>query len=440
MSIPEAFQGPLGRRFEYVRHVGQGGMAEVYLAIDRFHQREVALKVVRSASPAILEERTKVEALWVNEMRLAGRVNHPYILDVYEAGTEGDLSFLVMEYMPGGTLKEHAQPHTLLPIPRVADIIFKICHALEYANTEGLLHRDIKPANVLLSGDGTPKVSDFGAVYLTGTDETQVIGVGTLPFMPPEHFEGAEPHVQSDIYAVGVMAYNLLTGAWPHKGDSQAEMIYDKLHGEPIPIEVRRPDVPAGLRAAIYRAMHRDRRARYQSWKVFRQVLSATFPEIRDDNSAAYESEKFETLRGLPFFAGFSETELWEAVRMGTRRHFEPKTEVIAEGSADNTVYVVQSGELEVVHRGVRIGRIQAGEGFGEIAFIEGSERPRSASVRSVIPTYVIAFPADSLKTGSPGLQAAFGRAIVGLLVRRLISSNDRYVAAVKATKAHEKQ
>ena len=153
--------------------------------------------------PRSQEERTKVEALWVNEMRLAGRLNHPYILEVYEAGTEGDLSFLVMEYLPGGTLKSHAEPHTLLPIPRVADIIFKVCHALEYANTEGLLHRDIKPANVLLAADGTPKVSDFGAVYLTGSDETQVIGVGTLPFMPPEHFEGAAPHVQSDIYAVG---------------------------------------------------------------------------------------------------------------------------------------------------------------------------------------------------------------------------------------------
>lgn len=441
MVVPEIFRGPLGRRFEFVRHVGQGGMAEVYLAIDRFRQREVALKIVRSNSPAIDEERTKVEALWVNEMRLAGRLKHPYILEVYEAGNEGEASFLVMEYLPGGTLKDHAEPHTLLPIPRVADIIFKVCHALEYANTEGLLHRDIKPANVLLAADGTPKVSDFGAVFLTGSDETQVIGVGTLPFMPPEHFEGAAPHVQSDIYAVGVMAYNLLTGAWPHKGTNQAEMIYDKMHNDPIPLETRRPDVPAGLRAAIYRAMHRDRRVRYQSWKVFREVLSATFPDIRDDSTAAYESEKFETLRRLPFFAQFSETELWEAVRMGERRHFEPKTEVIAEGSTDNTVYVVQSGELEVVHRGVRIGRIQAGEGFGEFAFIEGSDRPRSASVRSVIPTYVIAFPANSLKKASSGLQGAFARAIVGLLVRRLISSNDRYVAAVKATsKTAEKQ
>jgi tRNA A-37 threonylcarbamoyl transferase component Bud32 len=440
-AVPEVFRGPLGRRFEFVRHIGQGGMAEVYLCMDRFHQREVALKIVRSNSPAMDEERTKVEALWVNEMRLAGRLKHPYILEVYEAGTEGEITFLVMEYLSGGTLKNHAEPHNLLPIPRVADIIFKVCHALEYANTEGLLHRDIKPANVLLAGDGTPKVSDFGAVYLTGTDETQVVGVGTLPFMPPEHFEGARPDVQNDIYAVGVMAYNLLTGSWPNQGTDQAAMIYDKLHNDPVPLESRRPEVPAGLRAAIYRAMHRDRRVRYQSWKVFREVLSATFPEIRDDSTAAYESERFETLRTVPFFARFTETELWEAVRIGVRRYYEPKAEVIEEGSSDTTVYVVQAGELEVIHRGVRVGRIQAGEGFGEMSYIEGTERPRSASVRTQIPTYLIAFPANALKSASHGLQAAFARAIVSLLVRRLIGSNDRYVAAVKTAKTSpEKQ
>ena len=431
MHAPDVFHGPLGRRFQFVRHLGTGGMAEVYLAIDRFRQREVALKTVRAA-PLPNEEAERIEQLWVNEMRLAGRLKHPYILEVYEAGTEGDISFLVMEYLPGGTLKDHAEPHTLLAIPRVADIIFKVCHALEYANTEGLLHRDIKPANVLLAADGTPKVSDFGAVYLTGSDETQVIGVGTLPFMPPEHFEGAEPSVQSDIYAVGVMAYNLLTGAYPYHATTQAAMIHEKLSGEPVPLETRRPDVPTGLRAAIYRAMHRDRRVRYQNWRVFREVLSATFPEIRDDSTASYESERFETLRGLAFFSSFSETELWEAVRMGERRHYEKDPEVIEEGSSDTTVYVVQSGELEVMHKGVRIGRIQAGEGFGEIAFIEGKDRPRSASVRTVIPTYLIAFPANSLKQASHGLQAAFGRAIVGLLVRRLVNSNDRYVAAIK--------
>lgn len=431
MAVPEAFSGALGRRFEFVRPLGQGGMAEVYLAKDRFHQREVALKVMRAIeNPS--EDQARIEHLWVNEMRLAGRLKHPYILEIYEAGHETDRSFLVMEYLSGGTLASHTQPMTLLEIPRVADIVFKVCHALEYANTEGLLHRDIKPANVLLASDGTPKVSDFGAVFLTGTDETQVIGVGTLPFMPPEHFEGAQPHVQADIYATGVMAYDLLTGHYPHRGETQSAMIYEKLHGEPVPLDERRKGVPQALRDAIDTSMHRDRKKRFHSWKEFRAALSAAFPQIREDKAISNESARFESLRHLPFFARFSETEMWEAVRLATRQTFEPGKEVIEEGADDRTVYVVESGELEVMHKGVRIGRVATGEGFGEIAFIEGTDRPRSASVRAVIPTQVVAFPAESLQKASGGLQAAFGRAIVKLLVRRLIYSNDRYVAAIR--------
>ena len=431
MAVPEAFSGALGRRFEFVRTLGQGGMAEVYLARDRFHEREVALKIMRAIENPT-EDQARIEQLWVNEMRLAGRLKHPYILEIYEAGHEADRSFLVMEYLTGGTLAGHTQPHTLLEIPRVADIVYKVCHALEYANTEGLLHRDVKPANVLLSGDGVPKVSDFGAVYITGSDETQVIGVGTLPFMPPEHFEGAEPHVQHDIYATGVMAYNLLTGHYPHRGDTQSAMIYEKLHGEPVPLLRRRQNVPAGLVEAIDRSMHRDRNQRFQTWKEFRAALSAAFPQIREDKAVSNESARFEALRQLPFFARFTETEMWEAVRLATRHTFEPGKEVIEEGADDQTVYVVESGELEVMHKGVRIGRVAAGEGFGEIAFIEGTDRPRSASVRAVIPTQVVAFPAETLERASGGLQAAFGRAIVKLLVQRLIHANDRYVAAIR--------
>jgi hypothetical protein len=421
----------LAQRFEYVRQLGQGGMAEVYLAIDRFSRREVAIKVVRMGSAAS-EERAQLEHLWVNEMRLAGRLKHPYILEIYEAGTDGDRNFLVMEFVNGGTLKAHTRPGSLLAIPRVADIVFKVCHALEYANTQGLLHRDIKPDNILLAEDGTPKVSDFGAAYLTNADTTQVIGVGTLPFMPPEHFEGAEPNVQHDIYATGVMAYLLLTGSYPHGGDSQATIIYEKLHGSPVPLELRRPQVPPALRTAVETAMHRDPKKRFATWSALREALSAAFPELGEVEGVG-ESARFEAMRHIPFFERFSETEVWEAVRISTVEEFPAGHEVITEGSEDSTVYVVESGELEVMRRGVRIGRVPTGEVFGEIAYIEGTERPRSASMRTVTPAVVIAFNPEALRNASGALQVAFARAMVRQLVQRLFKANDRYVAAVRA-------
>lgn len=410
-------------------------MAEVFLVKDRFSQKQVALKVVRAAGEAS-EERVQLEHLWVNEMRLAGRLKHPYILEVYEAGSDGDRTFLVMEYVQGGTLKRHSRADALLEIPQVADITFKVCHALEYANTQGLLHRDIKPDNVLLAGDGTPKVSDFGAAYLTTSDATQVIGVGTLPFMPPEHFEGAEPNVQHDIYAAGIMAYLLLTGAYPFKADNQASMIYEKLHGTPVPLARRRPQAPPALREAVETAMHRDPKVRFASWEAFRAALATAFPDLGETKGVG-ESARFEVMRRIPFFQQFSETELWEAVRISEVHEFPARHEVFTEGSDDTTVFVVEAGELEVMRRGVRIGRIPTGESFGEIAYIEGTERPRSASVRTVIPTVVSAFSPEALKGASSALQVAFGRAMVRQLVKRLFDSNDRLVAAVK-TRAGE--
>jgi len=405
-------------------------MAEVYLVVDRFHQRQVALKVVRTAG-APSEERVQLEHLWVNEMRLAGRLKHPYILEVYEAGTDEDRSFLVMELVSGGTLKAHTRQGNLLEMPKVADVVFKVCHALEYANTQGLLHRDVKPDNVLLAEDGTPKVSDFGASYLTTSDATQVIGVGTLPFMPPEHFEGAEPNVQHDIYATGVMMYNLLTGAYPHRGDSQATMIFEKLHGAPVPLESRRQNVPAALRDVVELAMHRDPRQRFASWQAFRDALSGAFPDLGETEGVG-ESARFEIMRRVPFFQHFSETELWEAVRIGVVHELPARHEVITEGTEDTTVFVVEAGELEVVRKGVRIGRVPTGESFGEIAYIEGTERPRSASVRTVTPAVVTTFAPAALREASQSLQVAFGRAMVRQLVKRLFDSNDRLVAAMK--------
>lgn len=233
------------------------------------------------------------------------------------------------------------------------------------------------------------------------------------------------------------MAYNLLSGAFPHKGDTRAELINEKLKGKPVPLGSRRQSLPAALVAAVEKAIHRDRPIRFASWQAFREPLAQAFPELIAQSATISESARFEELRHIAFFSRFTETQVREAVRIGKVRDLEGGTEVIAEGSDDTTLYVVESGELEVIHRGVRLGRIPTGEGFGEIAFIERTDRPRVASVKAVVPTKLIAFSADALKQASGALQAAFGRAIVSLLVKRLVYSNDRYVMAIrtKATK-----
>jgi serine/threonine protein kinase len=426
----------LGKRFQLVKPLGRGGMGEVYLVKDTFRDRKVALKVARLARDLPKtggDDVTKTERLWMNEMRLAGKLHHPYIVEIYEAGTAGDMGFLAMEYLDGGTLGTFTLPDKLLEVSKVADLIFKVTHALEYANTQGLLHRDIKPANILLAEDGTPKVTDFGSSYLLEDESTQVMDVGTLPYMPPEHFEGIEPNVQTDIYAVGVMAYVLLCGAYPHKGDDQSQVIYQKLQGTIVPLKSRRAGVPPGLEAAISKAIARDPKQRYASWHDFREDLAAAFPELGKVKHDTSESERFASYRKLTFFTGFSETELWEAVRLGKPIVCKDDEMICKEGDEDATIYIVETGELEAVRNNVRVGRIKTGEGFGEIAFVQETGHRRTVSVKAATEATLVAYPKEVLSQASGRLQAAFGRSFVRSLVSRLIDANNRYALLMKA-------
>ena len=424
----------IGERFTILDRLGEGAMGEVFLAHDKYNDRQVALKVARLAAEGDDAVDAKTEKLWFNEMRLAGRLNHPYIVGIYEASTVADRGFLIMEYVPGGTLKAFTAPGTLLEMHQVADIIFKICHALDYANTQGLLHRDIKPANILLTDDGTPKISDFGSCYLLDNESTQVLEVGTLAYMPPEQFTGAEPNVQTDIYSVGVMAYQLLTGAFPFAAASQAAMIYQKTYDEPFTLESRRADIPAALRFAVHRAIHKDPALRYSRWAEFREDLSLAFPEMAKVELQTSESARFARYNELAFFRGFSETELWEAVRLGLPRSYPAGKPIFLQGEADTTVYVLQDGELDVSVAGVKISRIAEGEGFGELAFIEGLDHRRTATVSTQRDSTVIAFEDAGLKMASGRLQAAFGKAFVRSLATRLVLADQRYVLAVGKT------
>jgi len=427
----------LGQRFELLELLGRGGMGEVFLVRDKFRERKVALKVAKLAQEKQTggDHGTKTERLWMNEMRLAGKLHHPNIVEIYEAGTAGDMGFLAMEYLPGGTLANFTTPDKLLDFRGVADVIYKLCHALEYANSQGLLHRDIKPANVILADDGSPKVTDFGSSYFLDDERTQVMDVGTLPFMTPEHFEGVQPNVQTDIYAVGAMAYLLLSGAYPQQASDQSQMIYQKLHGDIVPLSKRRPGIPPALEAAVLKAIARNPGQRYARWQEFRDDIAAAFPELSAVTHDTSESERFAAYRKLTFFTGFSETELWEAVRLGQTQACETGEVVCEEGEEDSTIYVVESGELEALQNGLRVGRIRTGEGFGEIAFVQETGHRRSVTVRAATSASLVFFTAETLREASGRLQAAFGRSFVRSLVQRLLDANQRYGALLKAKK-----
>jgi serine/threonine protein kinase len=415
-------------RFEIRRELGRGGMGEVHLAWDTYHQREVAVKLVKLAAMDDPDVGPRLRKMWVNETRLAGKLKHPYIVETYEAGVSGEHGYLVLEYVEGASLRNHVAHSQLLAFDAVVEILYKVCSALDYANTLGLLHRDIKPANVMLRADGMVKVTDFGTVYFTNSDETQVFDVGTLPFMPPEHFKRRPPTIQSDIYAVGVMAYQLLTGTLPFTAGSYDTMIRQKLKEDFTPIDVRRKDIPPELRFVVHRAIHKDVEVRFSNWTDFSDALAMAQPGLALPRETQFDSSRFKALKGIAFFSAFSDVELWETVHLSNWLHKEQDEIVFAEGETGRNIYVITSGGVVIEREGTELNRLGSGECFGEIAFLDEASQRRTASVRAAGSVVLLEIDADALRQSSVNLQAAFAHAFMRVMVQRIRHADRRYL------------
>ena len=417
-----------GYRFEIMRELGRGASAQVYLAFDAYAQREVALKITNPNLFSGEEDGVRNRKMWLNEARLAGKLRHPFIVQVFEAGSTDNHDYLVMEFMPGGTLKQFASYGKLLPVDRLVDILYKVCNALDYANKTGVLHRDIKPANILLGADGNVKVSDFGAAFLIGSEATQIETVGTLHYMAPEQFKKATPTIQTDIYSTGVMAYQLLTGRYPFESASHESLIYQKLHGEMTPLEQARADIPQSLRFAIHRAMHRDREVRYNSWKAFCDDLTASMPDLPKPEETLYDSSRFDFFRNLPFFSDFGDTEIWETVGMTSLFKCESGDCLVREGDEGSSMFIIASGEAKVTKGGVELGIMHSGDLFGEIAYIKEKQQTRSATVTASTTMEVVEIHGDALLNASAELQARFSKALLKILVARIENSDNKLI------------
>jgi CRP-like cAMP-binding protein/tRNA A-37 threonylcarbamoyl transferase component Bud32 len=419
-------------RFEIIRELGKGAAGEVHLAHDTFSQRDVALKFARLSAFNNPEEGLRNRKMWLNETRLAGKLQHPFIVQIYEAGNTDEFDYLVMEYVSGGTLHPFTSFDNLLPLDRLIDILYKICNALDYANKMGVLHRDIKPANVLLGENNAVKVSDFGAAFCTESEVTQVFNVGTLAYMPPEHFRKRPPSLQTDIYAVGVMAYQLLTGSLPFTAESHESLIFQKLCGddeEMVPLERRRQNIPPQLCAAVNRAMHRDTEVRYDSWREFCDDLAAALPHVDRPEEVQFDSSRFDILRNLAFFSDFLDTEVWETVGICRWQERGSGEALVQEGDAGTSFFIITSGEAAVLKKGAEVARMNTGDCFGEMVYIDETQVARSATVTAITPINVIEIEGESLRHASAGLQARFARTFMIIMVSRLKNSDRKLLS-----------
>ena len=419
-------------KYPILREIGSGATSRVYLARDPFADREVAIKVFLFDSHADPHSERMLHKAFVAEASLAGKLNHPHIVDILDAVVEPDHSYLVMEYVPGETLEAHADVGTLLPLNKVVEIIFKCIRALEYAFQHGVIHRDIKPGNILLSQYGETKVGDFGASFQQrlGHETTQITGVGSPAYMSPEQVRMEALTHQTDIYSLGVTMYRLLTGRLPYQASTQAALTYAILNAVPPCPATLRPDLPPLLDQIVMKAINRDPKERYKSWLDFGKDLSQAFVSLRLAGESISESEKFNKLREFPFFEDFNDVALWEMVRIASWKTVAAGTPLIREGEEGDSFYLLVDGEVKVTVSGKPLASLKPGACFGEILYFTERLQRRTTTVTTGSDATVIEFKADALRAATDACQVGFNKGCMRVLVDRLAQSDERITRA----------
>ncbi len=418
-------------KYPVIKEIGSGATSRVYLARDPFANRDVAIKVFLFAQDSDPQAERMTHKAFVTEASLAGKMNHPHIVDIFDAVVEPDYSYLVMEYVPGVTLEAHADVDSLLPLGKVVEIVFKCVRALEYAFQHGVIHRDIKPGNIMLSQSGETKVGDFGASFQQrhGQETTQITGVGSPAYMSPEQIRMETLTQQTDIYSLGVTMYRLLTGRLPYNASTHAGLTYAILNTPPPDIIRLRPDLPELLAKIVMKAIAKELKDRYPSWLEFGKDLSQAFTSLRLAGESVSDSAKFNQLRDMPFFQDFGDVALWETIRIGRWRQIDAGTVVIQEGDQGDrgeSVYLLVEGEVGVTLMGKGISTINPGGCFGEVLYFAGSSGKRTTTIVATEKIVVLEIKSDALRAATDGCQVAFNKAFMRVLIDRLTQANLR--------------
>jgi serine/threonine protein kinase len=413
-------------KYPIVREIGSGATSRVYHARDPFAERDVAVKVFLFTEQVDPHTERMMHKAFLAEASLAGKLNHPHIVDIYDAVAEPDHSYLVMEYVPGSTLEAHSEVDTLLPLSKVVEIIFKCIRALEYAFQHGVIHRDIKPGNILLSESGETKVGDFGASFQQrhGMESTQITGIGSPAYMSPEQVRMEALNHQTDIYSLGVVMYRLLTGRLPFEVATQAALTYAILNTVPRRPKALRPDLPEILDQIVMKAIQKDPAERYKTWLEFGKDLSQAFTNLRMSGESATDSEKFTKLREMQFFQDFGDVALWEVVRIGSWKNIPRDTVIMREGDQGESFYILVEGEVGVTLLGKPINTIHPGGCFGEILYFTGNASKRTTTIIATETITCIEIKADALRAATDACQVGFNKAFMRVLVDRLSQAN----------------
>jgi len=416
-------------KYQVVEEIDRGSMGTVYLGHDPYIDRPVAIKVAHAEQLNDEESGDRYRKMFFNEAHTAGRLTHPNIIGIYDAGVDGESCYIVMEYIKGGkTLKPYTKADALLPVEKVVEMSFKCAKALDYAHKQGVIHRDIKPTNILVTEDMDVKIGDFSIAHITKMDSTETMPLGLIGsprYMSPEQVNEDFITSQTDIFSLGIVMYELLSGKHPFQADNFSRLVQKILNEHPPKISEFRSDLSSRLCDVVDRALAKDVTKRYQMGLEIAADLSKAFDAILEaPKENITEQEQFSAVKQLDFFQGFPDAEVWEIVRAGNWQDYSNSEEIIVEGELDDSFYIIVHGNVSVRKTGKDLLTLYAGDCFGEMGYL--AKTKRTATIVAHGDTSILKVNSTVISQVSLNCQVRFLKVFLRTLIHRLSITTER--------------
>jgi serine/threonine protein kinase len=411
-------------KYVIIKEVGRGSTGTVYLSHDAYYGRDVAIKVYNIDAGGDEDRARIARKMFLSEAHLVGMLQHPNILPIYDAGEENGYCYIVSEHVHGArTLAAYCRADNLLRIDDAVEIIFKCAKALHYAHSRGVIHRDVKPSNIMLTQDSDVRIIDFGIALVSDSDISRIEGIAGSPsYMSPEQVQSLELTNRSDLYSLGAVMYELLTGSRPFRAGNLQKLLHQIVYATAPPIHTLRAEIPEDLENVVAMALQKDPNKRYKSGLDFAAELTRVHQRLREQNARIDRQEQFGVLRRLKFFHEFSHAEIWEVLRASHWQSYTVGEEIVKEGEMDDRFYVIVSGTCTVERHTVRLGAIETGECFGEASYVPGAKR--TATIRALASVTVLKVSSTLLEQVSASCQLRFNRVFLRTMIIRLQASD----------------
>src|SRR5580692_318091 len=413
-------------KYTVIREVGRGSTGTVYLSHDAYYGRDVAIKVYNMDTGGDEERARIARKMFLSEAHLVGMLQHPHILPIYDAGEENGHCYIVTEHVHGArTLSAYCRADNLLRIDDAVEIIYKCAKALHYAHSRGVIHRDIKPSNIMLTQDNDVRIIDFGIALVSDSEISRIEGIAGSPsYMSPEQVQSLELSNRSDLYSLGAVMYELLTGSRPFRAGNLQKLLHQIVYATPAPIHTLRSDVPEEIENVVALALQKEPERRYATGLDFAAELTRVHQKLRQQYSRMDQQEQFGLLRRLKFFHEFSHAEIHEVLRASHWQEYASGEQIVKEGEMDDRFYIIVVGNCAVERHSQSIGLLSTGECFGETSYVQGAKR--TATIRAADSVTVLKVSSTLLEQVSASCQLRFNRVFLRALIGRLQGPDSR--------------